>query len=66
MANPAEPRLWRLAVKLGTSVAPGEVEKLGELNDEAFTLVLGVFWEVGALDVLITELIEAIEDDAAS
>ncbi len=40
MVPPAEARLERLAVELGITQA--EVEKMGELDDEELTLVLGV------------------------
>ena len=62
MVPPAEARLERLAVELGlaSSVARGEVEKIGELDDEELTLVLGVLLEVEALEMLIAEVIEAI------
>jgi hypothetical protein len=62
MVPPAEARLERLAVELGlaSSVARGEVEKIGELDDEELTLVLGVLLEVETLEMLIAEVIEAI------
>ena len=40
MVPPAEARLERLAVELG--IARGEVDNMGELDDEAFSLALGV------------------------
>ena len=62
MIPPAEARLERLAVELGlaSSVARGKVEKIGELDDEELTLVLGVLLEVETLEMLIAEVIEAI------
>jgi hypothetical protein len=62
MVPSAEARLERLEVELGltSSVARGEVEKIGELDDEDLTLALGVLLEVEALEMLIAEVIEAI------